>query len=273
MAHRLGIVAGGGTLPARLIEACRQQGRGVFLVAIEGHTDPAITQDVEHIWIRLGAASLGLEALRDAGVHELVMAGPIKRPSFAELRPNLRVAQFLAKVGRRALGDDSILKAIVRSLEDEGFTVVGVDDVIGDLLALPRCYGQHEPDQDARHDIERGIEVAKALGAQDVGQSVVVQHGEVIGVEAVEGTDALLQRCGELRRTGPGGVLVKVKKPDQERRADLPTIGPQTVRDAAAAGLRGIAVEAGGALVVEPKAVAEEADRHALFVIGIDIPG
>ena len=242
------------------------------MVALDGHTDPGLTEGVDHVWVRLGAASLAIDALREAGVRELVMAGPVKRPSLAELRPNLRVAQFLAKVGRRAMGDNSILQAIVRTLEDEGFSVLGVDDVIGDLLALPKSYGRHEPDDEARHDIERGIAVAKAIGAQDVGQSVVVQQGEVLGVEAVEGTDSLLRRCGELRRSGPGGVLVKVKKPGQERRADLPTIGPQTVRDAASAGLRGVAVEAGGTLVVEPQRVAEEADRHGLFVLGIDIP-
>lgn len=271
MAGKLGIVAGGGTLPARLIEACRGQGREVYVVALEGHTDPAVVEGVDHTWIRLGAASLGAEAFHEAGVRELVMAGPVKRPSLRELRPDIRVARFLAKVGRRrALGDDSLLRAIVGALEEDGFSVIGIDDVLGDLIALPRCYGGVRPDDDARQDIARGAEVAKAIGALDIGQSVVVQQGEVLGVEAVEGTDALLKRCGELRRAGTGGVLVKMKKPAQERRADLPTIGPQTVRDAAAAGLRGIAVEAGGTLIVEPDLVAEEADRLGLFVLGID---
>jgi len=125
------------------------------------------------------------------------------------------------------------------------------------------------PDEQAEADIKRGIEVARGLGALDVGQAVVVQQGIVLGVEAIEGTDRLIRRCGELRREGPGGVLVKMKKPGQDRRLDLPTIGVNTVREAASAGLRGIAVETGGALVLGRDAVTAEADRMGLFVIGV----
>ena len=272
MAGKLGIIAGGGDLPGRLIQVCRDSRRGVFVVAIEGHTDPSVTEQAEHVWVRLGDASKALEPLRAAGVEELVLAGPIQRPSLSELRPNMRVAGFLAKVGRRAFGDDGLLSAIIGALEEEeGFRVVGIDEVVGDLIAEAGVYGQHAPDEAAGADIERGIEVARAIGAIDVGQSVVVQQGIVLGVEAVEGTDALLQRCGPLRRDGPGGVLVKTKKPGQERRADLPTIGPNTLRGAAAAGLRGIAVEAGGALVLDRETLVRDADEAGLFVIGIAV--
>jgi DUF1009 family protein len=267
----LGIVAGRGTLPAQLVETCRAQGRGVFVVALEGQTDPATVEGVDHVWVRLGDASKAIEPLRAAGVEELVLAGGIVRPSLAELRPNLRVASFLARVGKRAFGDDGLLRAIIGALEEEeGFRVVGIDDLLGELVAEAGIYGRHGPDRQAEADIERGREVARAIGAMDVGQSAVVQQGLVLGVEAVEGTDALLARCAGLRRDGPGGVLVKIKKPGQERRADLPTIGVQTVRAAAAAGLRGIAVEAGGALVVDRAGVVREADAAGLFVIGIE---
>lgn len=270
MAGKLGIIAGGGDLPGRLIQVCRDSQRDVFVVAIEGHTDPRTVEQTEHVWVRLGDASKALEPLRTAGVEELVLAGPINRPSLSELRPNLRIAGFLAKVGRRAFGDDGLLSAIIGTLEEEeGFRVVGIDEVVGDLIAEAGVYGRHQPDEAATADIERGIEVAKAIGAIDVGQSVVVQQGLVLGVEAVEGTDALLERCGPLRRQGPGGVLVKVKKPEQEHRADLPTIGLKTVRAAAEAGLQGIAVEAGGTLVLDRKALIETADEAGLFVIGV----
>ncbi len=271
MAGKLGIVAGGGDLPARLIDVCRERRRDVFVVALEGHTDPKTVKDVEHVWTRLGAALDALEPLREAGVEELVMIGPITRPSLAELRPNLRATRFIAKVGSFALGDDGLLRGVIHGLEQEGFRVLGVDDVLGDLVAAPKTYGRLEPDAQARRDIERGIEVAKAIGAEDIGQAAVVQQGIVLGVEAVEGTDALLARCGEVRRDGPGGVLVKMKKPGQERRADLPTIGTRTVVGAAAAGLRGIAVEAGGALIIDADKVAAAADEAGLFVIGIAV--
>lgn len=271
MAAKIGIVAGGGELPARMIEACRASGRGVFVVAIEGHTDPETVAGADHVWVRLGAASQALEPLRAAGVEELVLVGNIKRPSLAELRPNLKVARFFAKLGRRAFGDDGLLRAVIDGLEEEGFRVVGAEEVMQDLIAEAKAYGTLQPDAQAREDIVRGIAVAKALGAQDVGQAAVVQQGVVLGVEAVEGTDALLRRCGTLRFEGPGGVLVKVKKPDQERRADLPTIGPQTLRAAAAAGLRGVAIEAGGALVLDREAVVAAADEAGLFVIGVAV--
>ncbi|HEY1364341.1 MAG TPA: LpxI family protein, partial [Xanthobacteraceae bacterium] len=125
------------------------------------------------------------------------------------------------------------------------------------------------PDAQAAADIEHGLRIARALGALDIGQAVVVQQGLVLGVEAIEGTDELLGRCAALRREGPGGVLVKTAKPGQERRADRPVIGPQTVALAAAAGLRGIAVEAGAAIVIDRDEVAAAADRAGLFVVGV----
>lgn len=271
MAAKLGILAGGGSLPAQLVEVCRQDGRDVFVLAFEGHTDPQTVADVEHAWTRLGSAGGAIKTLKCAGVEQLVMAGPITRPSLAELKPDLRSAQFFAKAGKRIFGDDGLLSAVISALEDEGFCVIGVDDLLQHLIAEAKSYGRLQPDEAARADIERGVTVAKALGVQDVGQSVVVQQGLVLGVEAVEGTDALLERCAALGRQGPGGVLVKIKKPMQEHRADLPTIGTRTVEKAAAAGLRGIAVEAGGALVVDGGGVAQAADHAKIFVVGIPI--
>lgn len=271
MAAKLGILAGSGELPARLVEACRLKGREIFLLAFEGQTDPETAASVAHAWTRLGAAASATRILKDAGVGEVVMAGALARPSLAELRPDLRTAQWLARKGAGGLGDDGILRAIVQTLEDEGFSVVGVDEILEHLVAEPKSYGGLAPDEPALADIARGIAVARALGSADVGQGVVVQQGIVLAVEAAEGTDALLLRAGELRREGPGGVLVKVRKPGQEHRVDLPTIGTRTVEGAAAAGLCGIAVEAGGALVMDGDAVGAAADAEGLFVVGVAI--
>jgi DUF1009 family protein len=151
--------------------------------------------------------------------------------------------------------------------------VIGADEVIAALLAPAGLLTGAAPDAAAEGDIALGIRVAARLGELDIGQAVVVQHGLVLGVEAVEGTDQLLARCARLRRAGSGGVLVKLKKPKQERRADLPTIGPATVRAAAAAGLEGIAVHAGNCMIIEQQCVIDAADRAGLFVIGVDGPG
>jgi DUF1009 family protein len=189
----------------------------------------------------------------------------------SELAPDLRTARFFARVGLKALGDDGLLRSVVAELESEGFRVVGVDQVLAGCLAVEGLYGRLSPDPQARSDIERGVAVAHALGAVDVGQAVVVQQGIVLGVEAIEGTDRLLERCGGLARDGVGGVLVKLKKPGQDRRIDLPAIGTNTLTAAAAAGLRGIAVEAGGALVLGRDAVTAEAERLGLFVVGVAV--
>lgn len=269
---RLGILAGGGALPAMLAAAVAGSGRGVFLVAFEGQTDPATVAGFPHLWSRFGAAGTVIERLKREGVGEVVFAGPVRRPSLGELMPDWRTARFLARIGTRAFGDDGLLRAVVRELEEDGFRVVGLHELLNDLLTTPGPVGTLTPDAAARRDIARAVEVARGLGALDVGQGAVVQQGIVLAVEAVEGTDAMLGRCAALARPGLGGVLVKVRKPQQDRRLDLPTIGATTVANAHTAGLRGIAVEAGGSLIVDRTGVAEAADRLGLFVVGIEVP-
>ncbi len=265
----LGVLAGGGPLPGYLAAACRDAGREVFIVAFKGHADARVVGDTPHVWVRLGAAKKALTALHGAGVKDIVLAGPVRRPSIVELRPDGRAAEFLAR-GILAKGDDGLLHALLQELESrEGFRVIGADSLLKPLLAPEGLLGRHAPDETAVKDIVRGIEVARTLGAVDVAQAVVVQQGIVLALEAVEGTDALLARCGELRREGPGGVLVKLAKPGQERRADLPTIGLETVRHAAHAGLRGIAVQAGESLILHREAMVARADELDLFVIGV----
>jgi DUF1009 family protein len=268
---KLGVLAGGGQLPVRVIEACRAAGREFFVLAFEGHTDPATVVDAPHAWVRLGAVGEALRRLHEAKVEEVVLAGPVQRPSFDDLRPDWRGALFLAKVGARAFGDDGLLSAVVKELESEGFRVVGADDVFGNLLTPAGTCGRLAPDPAAEVDIRRGIDVLKAIGPLDIGQAVVVQQGVVLGIEAIEGTDALLERCAGLRRSGRGGVLVKIAKPGQERRVDLPTIGPGTIQRAVSAGLVGIALEAGRSLIIDRAAVVGAADEAGLFIVGIKV--
>jgi UDP-2,3-diacylglucosamine hydrolase len=268
-ADRLGIIAGSGGLPRRLVESCRAVGRDIFVLALEGAAEPQTVAGVPHAWCRLGAAAEGLALLRENNVTELVLAGGVRRPTLATLRPDWRAAKLFARIGYRALGDDGLLSAVVDEFEREGFRVTGADQLLLSGLAAEGPFGKWRPDAQATADIEYGLRAARTLGALDIGQAVVVQQGLVLGVEAIEGTDALLQRCAGLRRAGPGGVLVKVEKPGQETRADRPTIGPRTVALAAEGGLRGIAVEAGATIVLDREEVAAAADRAGLFVVGI----
>ena len=267
----LGIVAGGGKLPGQVAAAARAAGRGVFIVALESYADPAVVAPYPHETIRVGAVGTAIAALRRAGCHDLVLAGPVKRPSLLDLRPDAVGAKLLARIGRAAFaGDDGFLAAIVRVLGEEGFTVLGAHDVMGAMLGPSGVASAVQPDDEAWRDIRRGVQVVQALGSVDVGQGCIVQQGIVLAVEAIEGTDAMIARAEHLARPGVGGVLVKLVKPGQERRADLPTIGPRTVLGAQKAGLRGIAYEAGGTILTDRDAIIQAADQAGLFLIGID---
>ena len=269
--RKLGIIAGGGSIPKMLIEHCAAQGRDFFVLAIEGNADKALfTDDIPHQWIRIGQAGTGFKRFAEEKVQDVIMIGTIKRPGFFDLVPDLRTTAFFANVGAKALGDDGILRALVNEIEAEGMTVRGIHEVMSDLLVKPGILGRHKPDKQALVDIRRGIDVALALGKLDVGQSVVVQQGLVLGVEGIEGTDELIRRCGEYRRKGDGGVLVKLRKPQQDMRIDLPTIGPRSVSRAQESGLRGIVVHAGNGLIVDEAETIRLADKAGLFIMGIN---
>ncbi len=274
MQPKLGILAGGGALPAMLVQECRRQGRPYFVIAFEGQADPALVSGEEvvpHAWVRLGAAGTALKHLRKQGVGELVMAGSIHRPTMAALRPDFWAVKVLARAGGLTRGDDAVLSTIIEALRREGFGVVGVDDVMPDLVASEGVLGTVQPDAAALADIEAGVAAALDLGARDIGQGAVIRGGQVVALETAAGTDAMLRECAAQAPAEPAGVLVKVSKPGQERRADLPTIGTDTVTGARMAGLRGIAVEAGGALIVERDAGVAAADAAGLFVTGVRV--
>jgi DUF1009 family protein len=267
----LGILAGGGPLPGRVAAAAQAGGRTVFLVGFEGYAEPAVLAPFPHEYIRLAAAGRILAALRAHGCADLVLVGPVRRPSILDLRPDAEGARILARIGRAAFaGDDGLLAAVVRVLAEEGFRVIGAHEILTEAVGPRGQLGAVAPDAQALADIARGAAVARALGTVDVGQGCVVQQGIVLCVEAIEGTDAMLARVTAVARPGPGGVLVKLVKPGQDRRADLPTIGPGTVRAAAAAGLRGIAFEAGGTILTDRAALVDAADAAGLFLLGID---
>ncbi len=272
MPRRLGIIAGGGLLPIKVAAAARAAGREVFIVGLEGFADPEILAPWPHEIRRLGAAARIIAALRQHECQDLVMIGPVRRPSLLDLRPDTEGAKLLARIGRAAFaGDDGLLAAVIRVLTEEGFRVIGAHEIMREATAPSGLLSSATPDAQAMMDINRGIQVARLLGSADVGQGCVVQQGLVLAVEAIEGTDAMIARAGALRRDGIGGVLVKLSKPNQEKRADLPTIGPETVRRAAAAGLRGLAFEADATILADREACLAAANAAGLFLLGLDL--
>lgn len=271
-ANRLAILAGKGDLPVRIAEACIRTKRDYVMIGVEENTPEETVAEHPHFWIKLGTLGKAFEQMRAENVGSLVLAGRIERPSITTLRPDKVTAKLLAKLGAKMFaGDDRLLSTIIKFMEDEGFTIVGIDDVLDDVLMPEGLISKVFPDKQSQADIEIGVSLAKEIGRLDIGQAVVVQQGHVLGVEAMEGTDQLIARCGALKLSDRGGVLIKVKKPHQERRVDLPTIGVETVKRIAEAGLSGIAVEAGGSLIVDRKAVERAANEHNIFVVGFTV--
>lgn len=270
----LGIVAGRGPLPCALAEGATARGLQVHIVGIRGEASDDIER-FPHTWVKWGELGKLFAALDGNGCRDLVIVGGVNRPDLANVKFDfgaVKYLTFLFSLGRG--GDDHVLSRIVAFLEQKGYRVHGPEDVLPELLVGVGVLGDKAPSEEDRADITLGFRVVASLGYLDIGQAAVVARGHVLAVEAAEGTDAMLARCAELRRSGRvslpdrSGVLVKAPKPGQEQRIDLPTIGPETVKRVAAAGLAGIAVAARHVLVAELARTIEAADRQGLFLVG-----
>lgn len=269
----LGIIAGRGPLPCILAKEAETRGFPLHIVAIRGETDGDVER-FPHTWIKWGELGKLLAAFENSGCRDLVIIGGVNRPNFDSMRFDIgaiKTLPFLLSLAKG--GDDRVLSQVVRFFEGKGYRVHGAGDVVPELLAKEGKLSAKGPSAEDKVDIEMGLKVVRGLGRLDIGQAAVVAKGYVLAVEAAEGTDAMLRRCAELRSSGrthgaQTGVLVKAPKPGQEERVDMPTIGPETIRNAAAAGLAGIAVAAGHVLMAERTATIQAADEHKIFLLG-----
>ncbi len=268
--QKLGILAGGGDLPQVLAQSCQEQGINVFVVGFEGQSDEVFLSNYDHLKAKLGQVGKIIKAFKSQGIKDLVMIGSIQRPSFSEIIPDLKAAKFLAKNGMKAMGDSDLLSALKAFLEDEGFTLHGIQDFVPSLLAPEGVMTKAQPSKDDMLDIQRGVVVLKEMASLDVGQAAIVQEGLVLGVEAIEGTAALIERCAALKRKGRQGALVKLCKPQQDVALDLPTIGLKTIQAVHENGFGGIVVQAQKSLIHDKEALVSYADKHNLYVVGVD---
>ena len=272
--EKLGLIAGAGGLPLEIVRACQAAERPVFVLRLLGLTDPALA---EQPGVDVGLAEWGkmFSALRRAGCGQICFAGGVARPDFASLKPDLRGLASLPRVLAAARkGDDALLRQVMQEFEQEGFVVEGADAVLSGLTISDGPLGRIAPGEADAADIDQALRVARTLGSLDIGQAVVVANGLVLAVEAQEGTDAMLQRCADLPRAlrshgAAAGVLAKAVKPIQDRRIDLPTIGPATIEAAARAGLVGVVGEVGSLLIIDRDRVIQTADDLGLFVVGV----
>jgi UDP-2,3-diacylglucosamine hydrolase len=271
----LGIICGSGSIPLAVAAAVERRGRRVMLFALRGFVDARAVAAYPHCWIAVGQFGRFRRLARAEGCRDLVLVGGLVRPGIRQVRLDWATLVEMPRIIRAFRGgDDHLLTGIGRILEGDGFRLLGAHEVAPDITAPSGALGRHRPDARAADDIARGFEMLAAMSPFDVGQAVVIGKGHVLAVEAAEGTDAMLQRVAALREAGRirlprgVGVLVKAPKQRQDRRFDLPSIGPDTVLHAAQAGLAGIAIVAGGTILAEPQRLVEAADANGLFVLG-----
>jgi DUF1009 family protein len=220
----------------------------------------------------MGQPMTAMRRLRAEGVDRIVFCGKFHRPSLRELMPDRWALRFLARIGGRLLSDNRLIEALVKEIESEGFSVIGPADVAASLLAKPGPYGRLSPTAEESTAILAGFAAARRAGSRDLGQAAVMQGGHVLDLEGPDGTDALIARSATRQAGGSGAILVKARKPQQQMRNDPPVIGIVTLQKAAAAGLRGIAVEAGGVLILDGAALGAAADAAGMFLIGVEVP-
>lgn len=272
----LAIICGGGTVPFAVADAAVRRGRRVVLFAMSGLADPKAVVRYPHHWFRLAQTGRFRRLARAEGCRDVVLIGSAVRPPLGQLRLDWLTLRLLPRIVQLYRGgDDHLLSGLEGLFEDQGFRLIGAHELAPEILACEGPLGRCRPSARDDADIARGLALINDIGSFDVGQAVVVGDNRVLAIEAAEGTDGMLERVAALRTEGrlgvPNkvGVLIKAPKPHQSRRFDLPSIGPQTVDGAARAGLAGIAVVAGEAIVAEPDRVAQAADRAELFVVGV----
>jgi hypothetical protein len=272
----LAIICGGGSFPGAVADAVARRGRRPVMFGLKGWADAAVIERYAHYWIPIGQAGRFFRLAKAENCREVLFIGTVLRPPITQLRLDWQTIKAMPGLVRAYRGgDDKLISGVAEIAESGGLKVVGVKDVAPEVFVPEGVLGRRQPSERDKADIARALKVIAALGPFDVGQAAIVADNNVLAVEGAEGTDNLLARIAELRRLGrvtlpPGiGVLVKAPKPGQDRRFDLPSIGPRTVENVARAGLAGLAVTAGSTMIAEPEKVTAAADREGIFFAGV----
>jgi DUF1009 family protein len=267
----LGLIAGNGRFPILAAAGARRTGRRVVALAIREETSPELEAEVDEIhWIGLGQLGRGIEILQKAGAREAIMAGQVKhRQIFSGIVPDLKLVGVLARLALQ--NTDSLIGAVADALARDGITLLPSVAFLGDQLATVGPMTRRRPDREERRDVEYGERVARALAGMDLGQTAVVKHRAAVALEAMEGTDETIRRAGRI--AGPGTTVVKVSKPRQDMRFDVPVVGGGTLDAMHEAGSRVLALDAGRTLLIDRAAFLTRAEAEGVAVLGLDPPG
>jgi hypothetical protein len=270
-AEPIGLIAGNGTFPLLVLRAARARGHDVAVVAIQGEAHASIEDLAVSLggtsvrWLPAGELAQCITSLREAGVKQAVMAGQVRHASmFSSIRPDATLESALA--GLRTRNTDALVSAVAAVLQQHGIGVMDSTALLADLLAAPGVLTETNPTDAMLADFAFGYAVADAVAGLDIGQTIVVKDRAVVAVEAMEGTDDVIARAGGL--AGPGARVVKVAKPAQDMRFDVPVVGVRTIERMQEAGADGLSIDAGKTLVIDGPAVVEAADRAGIVIVG-----
>jgi UDP-2,3-diacylglucosamine hydrolase len=267
---KIGLIAGAGDLPHAVITDAKEQGYEIYVAALRGFSEPEDFSAASDAFNFVEFRKL-IKRFKQENCTHVTLAGNVARPDFSTLKPNLRDLPLLAQAVKAATkGDDGLLKFVVSLFENEGFEILAPQDICKSNLMMLGALGENKPQKQHQADIEKAMSIAALMGQSDIGQGAVVNKGLVLAVEAQEGTDMMLERVAGLPDDIRGGVLAKCLKPGQEDRVDLPTIGLTTIKLTVKAELSGIALVAGQAFVMDRAEVIKLADKHGIFIYGVE---
>ena len=263
----IGIMAGSGQFPFLVARGARKNGLRVVICGFHGNTDPALAEEADNfLLLPLGQLDRLIDFFKTNGVSKVCMAGAVNKPAALDVKPDFRAAKLLFKLAGNK-GDDAILRALAGELQSEGIAVLRPDDLVPGLVTCPGVLTKNPPDAETWRDIRIGWTAAKAVGSLDIGQCVVVRNGIITAVEAIEGTDAAIARGASLG--GPGCTVVKTRKPGQDARLDLPSIGAGTVALLAAHHCVCLAFDAGGTLFFDREKALPAAEDHGISLVAL----
>jgi DUF1009 family protein len=267
--NRYGLIAGNGKFPFLVLEAARSQGIDMVVAAIKEETFPEIEQHAKSVhWMSLGQLGKLIKTFKSEGVDRAIMAGQVKHKQiFSGIIPDLKMIQLLASLATK--NTDSLIGAVAKLLEEEGIHLVDSTAFLGPLLPEPGVLTRRHPSEDEKTDLDYGYKIARELGRLDLGQSVVICDGACVAIEAMEGTDAIIQRAAGLVN-GRALRVVKLAKPNQDLRFDVPVIGPATVQLMARLKASAIAIEARKTLMIDRDELISVADRENVVIVAVE---
>ncbi len=267
---KVALLAGGGCLPRQIYDKCKQNSIECKVLCLQEYFSIEEFTDIEHSVVSLYLVSKIVSTLKTWQISHIILAGCVSRTNLPKFLLDIKGAKLLAMLLKRGLSDSTILGTAVEFLENEGFTIIAPHEIFVDMLAQKGCLTKYKAPLTAEQDIAKGVEILKGITRFDMGQALIIQNGLVLGVEAAEGTDALIKRCGKIQqREDTRPILIKMCKSNQDQRVDLPCIGPYTIENLSRYHMSGVAIEAEKTIILDIQKTIEKANEFSIFIYGI----